>query len=183
MKALVLNCSPVRTGATAEITRIIAEELSGRYEVLQRCIDDWSVKFCLGCRQCHTSGQCVQEDDVALIMEDFAAADVIVLVSPSYWADVPGQFKSFIDRCTPWSNTHEPHASIGSGKRGYAVVLRTGGGMYECERLIATIEHFFGHLEIIRAGHLGLCNIEYLEDVAPRSEEIRAFCRLVGRDG
>ncbi|HBI85715.1 MAG TPA: flavodoxin family protein [Ruminococcus sp.] len=183
MKALVLNCSPVRTGATAEITRIIAEELSSRYEVIQTCIDDYSVHFCLGCRRCHTSGQCVQEDDAARLMGVFAQADVIVLVSPSYWADVPGQFKTFIDRCTPWSNTHDPHASIGSGKMGYAVVLRTGGGMYECERLIATIEHFFGHLEILRAGSLALCNVEYLEDVAPRAGEIRKFCLSIGRDG
>ena len=40
MKALVINCSPVRTGATAEIVKIISGELSTRYdtkwEVLQR---------------------------------------------------------------------------------------------------------------------------------------------------
>lgn len=33
MKALVINCSPVRNGATAEITGIIAEELSGSFDV------------------------------------------------------------------------------------------------------------------------------------------------------
>ena len=45
-------------------------------------------------------------------MAEFEAADVIISVSPSYWADVPGQFKAFIDRCTPWSNTHEPHKAL-----------------------------------------------------------------------
>ena len=37
-------------------------------------------------------------------------------MSPLYWADIPGQFKAFIDRCTPWCNTHEPHAKISSGR-------------------------------------------------------------------
>ena len=30
-----------------------------------------------------------------------ATADIVVSVSPSYWADMPGQFKVFIDWCTP----------------------------------------------------------------------------------
>ena len=32
MNALIINCSPVRTGATAEIARIVTEQLSARYE-------------------------------------------------------------------------------------------------------------------------------------------------------
>jgi len=52
---------------------------------------------------------------------------------------VPGQFKAFIDRCTPWCNTHEPHATIGAGKKGYAVTLRTGPSMRECLRLVESI--------------------------------------------
>jgi multimeric flavodoxin WrbA len=45
-------------------------------------------------------------------VRDGATADIVVSVSPSYWADIPGQFKVFIDRCTPWCNTHEPHAKL-----------------------------------------------------------------------
>ena len=29
-------------------------------------------------------------------------------------------------------------------------------GMHECERIIQTIEHFYGHLHIECSGHLGL---------------------------
>lgn len=32
-KGLVINCSPVKNGATAEIVKIISEELSLRYDV------------------------------------------------------------------------------------------------------------------------------------------------------
>ncbi len=179
MNALVMNCSPVRDGATAEICRIAGDALRDKYDVKSVCIDGFSFGFCLGCRSCHETAQCVQEDDVPEIVSLYAWADVIISVSPSYWADVPGQFKAFIDRCTPWCNTHDPHASIGAGKRGYAIALRTGPGMHECERIIQTIEHFYGHLEIECAGSLGLCSIEYKEQVAPRKQEILAFCKNI----
>ena len=80
MKALVINCSPVRNGATAEITGIIAEELSGSFDVKNVCIDDYSFSFCKGCRSCHTTAVCVQKDDIDLIMEEFGNADIIVCV-------------------------------------------------------------------------------------------------------
>ena len=180
MKTLVINCSPVRNGATAEIVRFVAGELSSRHEVRTVCIDDYRFGFCKGCRSCHKTAKCIQSDDVDLLMDELARADLIVSVSPSYWADIPGQFKAFIDRCTPWCNTHEPHRTIPAGKKGYTVALRTGPGMKECERVISSIEHFYGHLEIECCGRLGLCSVEYREAVEGRKEELRSFCRLIG---
>ncbi len=179
MRALVINCSPVRDGATAEIVRTAAECLSEVYEIRSICIDDYHFAFCRGCRTCHQTARCVLEDDVPEILSEFAQADVIVAVSPSYWADVPGQFKAFIDRCTPWCNTHEPHAAIPSGKKGYVIALRTGPGMKECERIIETVNHFYGHLEIGRCGSLGLCSVERKQDAEARKDEIIKFCRQI----
>ena len=178
MNALIINCSPVRTGATAEIVKTVAEQLSAKYNVKSICIDDYSFAFCKGCRSCHSTAKCVMSDAKVIqdIMDEYDNADIIVSVSPSYWADIPGQFKAFIDRCTPWCNTHEPHATIKSGKKGYAIALRTGPGMPECERIISSIEHFYGHLEIECRGHLGLTAIEYKENVEPRKNEIIDFC-------
>ena len=179
MQALVINCSPVRTGATAEIVRIVSEQLSVRYAVKSVCIDDYRFGFCTGCRSCHTTAQCIMHDGVDNLMNEFEQADIIVCVSPSYWAEVPAQFKAFIDRCTPWSNTHEPHKTLSPGKRGYAIVLRTGPNIRECEKIIGTIEHFYGHLEIERCGGLGLTSIEHKENVTDREAEIMAFCRTI----
>ena len=179
MKALLINCSPVRTGATAEIISIINEEISGRYETKCICIDDYDFAYCKGCRSCHKTANCVIEDDIRKIMDEFDEADIIISVSPSYWADIPGQYKAFIDRCPPWCDTHEPHKSLKEGKKGYAVALRTGPGMHECERIIQSIEHFYGHLHIEKTGRLGLISIEYKENVAPRKQEIIEFCRTI----
>lgn len=176
MKALIINCSPVRSGATAEIVRTAAEALAERAEVRTVCIDDYDIRFCRGCRSCHVTARCVMNDGAQQLMAEIDGADVILAVSPSYWADVPGQFKAFIDRCTPWCNTHEPHATVAPGKRGYAIALRTGPGMPECERILRTIEHFYGHLEIECAGRVGLCGVENRAAAQARAGEIRAFC-------
>lgn len=179
MKALIINCSPVKTGATAEIVNIISDKISDKYIVKSICIDDYNFSFCRGCRCCHNTAKCVMNDDVNVIINEFEQADIIICVSPSYWADIPGQFKAFIDRCTPWCNTHEPHAALGSGKKGYAVALRTGPGMHECERIIGSIEHFYGHMEIECCGSLGLCSVENKNDVKPRTAEIIDFCEKI----
>lgn len=179
MKALVINCSPVKTGATAEIASIVEKELSAKYDVQGICIDDYEFAFCKGCRTCHKTAKCVMEDGAQKIMAEFDKADVIVSVSPSYWMDIPGQFKAFIDRCTPWCDTHEPHASIAPGKKGYAIALRTGPGMHECDRINQSIEHFYGHLKIEQVAHMGLTSIEFKSDVEPRKQEIIDFCKKI----
>ena len=46
-----------------------------------------------GCRSCHKTAKCIQQDDVTRIMNEFEQANVIISVSPSYWADIPGQYK------------------------------------------------------------------------------------------
>lgn len=183
MKILIINCSPVRNGATAEIVSQAERNLAGGNEVRSICIDDYDIRLCRGCRSCHQTAQCFQKDDVQQVMAAFEWAERILAVSPSYWADIPGQFKVFIDRCTPWCNTHEPHARLSQGKKGYTIALRTGPGMPECRRIIQSIEHFYGHLEIEAAGCLGLCRVECRQDAVDRQEEIRRFCQEMLKNG
>lgn len=179
MNILIVNCSPVRNGATAEIVNLAREYVSEGNNVKTVCIDDYEIKLCKGCRKCHQTAKCFQNDDVEKLMAEYDWANKIISVSPSYWADVPGQFKVFIDRCTPWCNTHDPHAKIAGGKKGYVIALRTGPNMKECERIISTIEHFHGHLEIISCGKLGLCGVECKENLKDKMEEIKNFCDFV----
>ena len=45
MNALVINCSPVRNGATAEIVTVVSECLKEKHEVKSICIDDFNFIF------------------------------------------------------------------------------------------------------------------------------------------
>ena len=150
-----------------------------KYDLRKISIDEYEFHYCKGCRSCHNTAKCIQNDDVDLIIEQYEWADIIISVAPSYWADIPGQFKAFIDRCTPWCNTHEPHARISGGKKGYTIALRTGPSMRECNRIIESIEHFYGHMEIASCGSLGLCSIEYKEALETRKDEIIDFCSKI----
>lgn len=180
MNVLVINCSPVKNGATAEMVKIVSEKLKEKYSVKEICIGDYNIDYCKGCRACHKTAECKNfKDDFKSIVNEFENANIIISCSPSYWADVPGQYKSFIDRWTPWCNTHEPHAKLESGKKGYSMVLRTGPNMKECERLIQTIEHFYGHLEIESVDRIGFTSIENKEDLLNHKEEILAFCKNI----
>ena len=58
MNALIINCSPVRDGATAEIAGMIAGQLSKSAAVRSVCIDDYRFDFCRGCRSCHQTAVC-----------------------------------------------------------------------------------------------------------------------------
>ena len=86
MKVLVMNCSPVRNGATAEIVNIVSDCLKEKYDVRSICIDDFDISFCKGCRNCHNTAKCIQDDDVVKIIQQYEWADIIISVSPSYWA-------------------------------------------------------------------------------------------------
>ncbi len=71
------------------------------------------------------------------------------------------------------------NAAISGGKKGYSIALRTGPGMKECNRIIESIEHFYGHMGIECCDRLGLCSIEYKEAVETRKAEIIEFCSRI----
>jgi hypothetical protein len=58
---------------------------------------------CLSCWQCwfKTPGQCVQKDDMAMVLDKMRAADVIVLATPVYIDHMTAQTKTLVDRMMP----------------------------------------------------------------------------------
>ena len=46
MKVLVMNCSPVRNGATAEIVKIVSDCLEKIHDVKNIFIDDYDINNC-----------------------------------------------------------------------------------------------------------------------------------------
>lgn len=64
MNILIMNCSPVRNGATAEIVKLVGQYVKHGNEVRTICIDDYDIRFCRGCKKCHQTAKCFQDDDV-----------------------------------------------------------------------------------------------------------------------
>lgn len=180
MNVLMINGSPRPQGAAQAVLSLMQAELEAAghsCEIAQ--LSGYNIGYCLGCKSCHHMAQCVQRDGMDGLFEQMAQADVIVLASPSYWGDLTGQMKVFIDRCTPYCNTHEPHARLPGGKQGYALALRTGGSPGECLHIIESMRHFFGHMEITcgEAFALYFCGISEANDIERHADEIRRFAR------
>jgi len=182
-RVLMINGSPRPQGATQVIlSRMQAElEATGHTCEIVR-LSDYSIGYCLGCKTCYETARCVQRDGMDTLLEAMARTDALVLASPSYWGDVTGQMKVFFDRCTPYCNTHMPHASLPAGKQGYSIALRTGPSPGECLHIIDSMRHFYGHMGIACSEHSALhfCDITDANDISnEHAGEIRHFIRSI----
>jgi len=167
MKAVLICGSPRKNGSTAKILGEITKGLiESGFEISQHFIGDLNISYCLGCLNCEESGVCVQNDDVDMVIHDIASAQLVIVASPSYWGDVTGQLKVFIDRCTPYCNTHHPARTHKSTEtKGVAIAIRAGGNKAENENLVHTIEHFLGHLDIPLTSSFTVERIKTLDDL------------------
>lgn len=57
---------------------------------------------CNDCRRCHKTGKCDLSDQMNGIYEKLEQSDAIVLGSPTYFDNVSGLMKNFMDRCLPY---------------------------------------------------------------------------------
>lgn len=175
MNVLFLNLSPKNSGATQEILKTLREAAPVEAQTELICLGDLEIGYCRGCKACYQTGKCVVKDDMQALMDKLQKADVLVMAAPSYWADVPGICKSFIDRCTPYGDTNPDPARprLTAGKRCYGIALRTGTRPMECEHILGTIEHWCGHMGIEMAEGIYFCQIEDKRDIEPHKALLR----------
>ena len=99
MKIIIINGSPRKNGATAQILRAMEKRLSEKgaeTEIIN--ISDLKISACQGCCSCYKTGRCFLEDDGESLSDKIAAADGLIIGSPTYASNVSGQLKQFIDR-------------------------------------------------------------------------------------
>ena len=100
MKITIINGSPRadgNTGIMAEMFQKGAQEAGN--EVVIVPLAGKKVAGCLGCKYCFEhSGECIQKDDMADILQLLDQTNMVVFASPIYWFDITAQLKSVIDR-------------------------------------------------------------------------------------
>ena len=171
MKAVCILGSPKPKGNTATILDEIERPLIEQgFEVIRHCLGERNIGFCTGCVSCFESGQCAQNDDVRMIVSDLMGSSLVIVASPSYWGDVTGQMKVFIDRCTPYCNARHTERISASTIKGVAVAVRAGRNKEENENLVKTIEHFLGHLNIPLISKFTAESVDTAEDLAEKPE-------------
>jgi len=152
MKVIGINGSP--RGKASNTLKLIQGVLDGageggaETEVVDIC--DLDIEFCTGCTSCFSTGECVYDDDVAVLLKKIQGADGVVIGSPVYIDCVTAQLKRWIDRL---ANSFHCMEFLGLGKYGCAV--STSGGFME-EEVIDYLNHVLTDLGIVPIGGVGV---------------------------
>ena len=171
MKVVCILGSPRQQGNTFNIVSEILRPLQAAgFDTAIHHLAAKDIRYCCGCKTCEQTGACVHTDDVSEIVADMLSADLVIVASPSYWGDVTGQMKVFIDRCTPFGNTNPNRPQGFTSAQGVAVTLRAGPNKGESLHLVHTIEHFLGHLDIPLLAQFTIEGINTAADLAARPE-------------
>jgi multimeric flavodoxin WrbA len=97
---LVLYASPRKNGNSTILAQAFCKgaEESGNY-VTKYNLADKNIGSCLACDYCqHNHGKCIQQDDMAELIELLQSHDTFVIASPVYYLGIPGKVKTVIDR-------------------------------------------------------------------------------------
>ncbi|MBI2304463.1 MAG: flavodoxin family protein [Chloroflexi bacterium] len=174
MKAVFINASPRKNANTHHLTRALAEELAAHFQGEFLDLMQYRVLRCLGDQTCRERKQCCQEkkDDMAMLCERLAGADLIVFGSPVYFSNVSGLAKDFIDRTLPIY-----YQRLLKGKMGTSLVTNSGEGGLMAEHSL--MEFFKLHNMITIRGIV--CTGRHPGEAMDREENIRRVKQLAER--
>ena len=103
MKNIVVISTSLRQGSNSDLLadKFIEGARDAGHTVTKIPLTGKDIRFCKGCLACVKSKKCVIKDDVADIMAQVLAADVVVWATPIYYYEMSGQMKTLIDRLNP----------------------------------------------------------------------------------
>lgn len=182
MKILGICGSSREESNTNKLVKKVAETSGADFELIYLGMLD--IKPCTGCSACMmTEGQCPIQDDMQAVYEKLLQADGLIVGGPTYFFDINGAVKDFIDRTMaifyrgvgpaynpdmPWLGDR-PHA----GKPVVTITTVAGGGHL---RSIETLKYALGDcskMNIVAelAEVVGMNDVNDMPDVLKRAEE------------
>jgi len=97
MKVLAIGGSMREESNTNKLVKKIAEAAGTEYEFIE--LNNKNIKPCTGCLECMMNeGTCGIEDDMTPLYAKMMRADAFIIGSPTYYLNVSGAVKCFIDR-------------------------------------------------------------------------------------
>jgi multimeric flavodoxin WrbA len=141
-KVVILSASP-RKGGNSDL--LCDQFLRGAQEAGHQAgkivLREKKIGYCVACDACQKNGgRCGQQDDMAGILEQMIAADVIVMATPVYFYTMNAQMKTLIDRC------YARYTAI-SGKEFYFIMTAAVGQKSLLERTLESLRGFTACLD------------------------------------
>jgi multimeric flavodoxin WrbA len=175
MQVLGISGSMRGHGNTAQLVRAVLDEVAkAGIETEYVSLAGLTIGPCTGCEVCRKEDFCTVHDDWDAIVERMLEAEVLVLGSPTYYYDVNGQTKNFIDRT--YSLYHRRRLA---GRGGVAIAVQANAGG---PRSVETIEGFLSAHEFVSLGSVvgtGYGAGEGGSDLAAADEARAAAGRIV----
>lgn len=101
-KVLAILGGPRKDGKAAQMLDIAIEAAQNKGFIVKKVeLYEKNIAFCKGCMACRKSGVCPIKDDAAEIAADIKESDLIIVSSPTYFANVPAVLKNLFDRTVP----------------------------------------------------------------------------------
>lgn len=99
-KVLILSGSPRKGGNSDLLCDEFAKGAVEAGHIVEKVrVAEKKIGNCFACYYCAKhSGECVQKDDMAELLQKMIDADVLVLASPVYFYSIDAQLKAVIDR-------------------------------------------------------------------------------------
>lgn len=188
MRVLTLFGSPRKRGNSETMTRWLCEPLAeAGHDIEYVHLEGLALHGCRACDVCKTTlERCAVEDDLGEVLEKARVADLWIMSTPVYYAEVSAQLKAFIDRTysflVPKYAFADIRTRLAPGKR-MAWVIAQG---HPKEDLFADIfpryeyifrrYHLFQDVRLLRA-----CGI-YDRGAAEKRDDIRQQALALGRE-
>ena len=135
-KVLILSSSP-RKGGNSDLlcNEFMRGAKESGHDVEKIFIAQKKINYCTGCGVCNSTHKCVQNDDMAELLNKMILADTIVLATSVYFYSIDGQLKTLIDRTVP------RYAEI-SNKEFYYIMTAADTNKNMLNRTVETIRGF-----------------------------------------
>lgn len=140
-KVLGIVGSPRRGGNTEVLVDEILSSAEKAGALTEKVIlSELSISPCRACNGCQ-KGECVQQDDMSLVLEKMEESQVWVLGTPVYWWGPTAQFKAFLDR---WYGVR----SVTFEGRSVILVITLGGSARYANYTVGMLTDALNYLDV-----------------------------------
>lgn len=99
MRVIGISGSPRKDGNSEILLSHALEPFREKgWDVVQFHLSNYNVLPCKGCDCCQDMGECVLQDDMKLLYEEYSKCDAVIIASPAYYRNVTAQLKALFDR-------------------------------------------------------------------------------------
>lgn len=149
MKIVCLLGSPRKKGNSSAIARRFldrAKALGAETESFH--LNSLSYRGCQSCYACKTKlDQCVLKDDLSPVLEAVKEADVLVMATPTYYGDLSGQMKCFVDRTYSYLKpdylTNSQPSRLAPGKKLLFIITQGAADETMFDQVFQRYDRFF----------------------------------------